>query len=154
MNTESINWNRDQIAGHDENSNPITVDQLIAALMGYEQLACIASLPNSMRDNLASAAAENHRVKSQNEQQHRIIRSLEDQLNTSYTRISNLLAERSEIDNSKALEVLAIYAEPKHWRNPYNQHGELDTQQRSVFAKGYHGYELAMSIIKDKQQAA
>ncbi len=154
MNTESINWNLDQIAGHDKESNSVTVGQLIDALIGYEQLTCIASLPNSIRDNLARAAAENYRVKSQNEQLHRTISSLEDQLNTSYTRISNLLAEHVEIKNSKALEVLAIYAEPKHWRNPYNQHGELNTQQRSVFAKGYHGFELAMSIIKDKQQAA
>lgn len=43
---------------------------------------------------------------------------------------------------------------PKHWGNPYNQHGELDTQQRSTFAHGYHGLELAMPVLKDKQQAA
>ncbi|MCW4629617.1 MULTISPECIES: hypothetical protein [Marinomonas] len=154
MNTESINWNSDQIAGHDANSNPITVGELVAAIEGYELLVCIASMPDSMRDNLARAAAENYRVKSKNEQLERTVKELESQLNTSFSRISDLLAERAEIDNSKALEILAIYANPKHWRNPYNQHGELDAQQQSVFAKGYHGFELAMSVLKDKQQAA
>jgi len=154
MNTNSIHWNRDQVAGHDANSNPITVGQLVAAIEGYEQLACIASMPDSMRDNLARAAGENYRVKSKNEQLERTVKELENQLNTSFSRISDLLAERSAIDNSKLLEALAKYANPKHWRNPYNQHGELDTQQRNVFAHGYHGFELAMSVLKDKQQAA
>ena len=154
MNTESINWNSDLIAGHDTNSNPITVGELVAAIEGYELLASIASMPNSMRDNLACAAAENYRVKSKNEQLERTVKELEKQLNTSFSRISDLLAERAEVDNSKILEALAKYANPKHWRNPYNQHGELDTQQRSVFAHGYHGFELAMSVLKDKQKAA
>ncbi|WP_100637238.1 hypothetical protein [Marinomonas sp. ef1] len=154
MNTESINWNSDQIAGHDANSNPITVGELVAAIEGYELLACIASMSDSMRDNLARAAAENYRVKSKNEQLERTVKELESQLNASFSRISDLLAERAEVDNSKLLEALARYANPKHWRNPYNQHGELDTQQRNVFAHGYHGFELAMSVLKDKQQAA
>jgi hypothetical protein len=154
MNTESINWNSDHVAGHDANSNPITVGELISALNGYEQLACIASMPDSMRDNLARAAAENYRVRSKSEQLQRTVKELENQLNASFSRISDLLAERAEVDDSKVLEALAKYANPKHWRNPYNQHGELDTQQRNVFANGYHGYELAMSVLKDKQQAA
>ncbi|UTW01195.1 hypothetical protein KDW99_08745 [Marinomonas rhizomae] len=154
MNTESISWNSDQVAGHDGNSNPITVGELVAAIEGYELLVCIASMPDSMRDNLARAAGENYRVKSKNEQLERTVKELENQLNTSFSRISDLLAERAEVDNSKLLEALAKYANPKHWRNPYNQHGELDTQQRSVFAHGYHGFELAMSVLKDKQQAA
>jgi hypothetical protein len=154
MNTESINWNSDQIAGHDANSNPITVGELVAAIEGYELLACIASMSDSMRDNLARAAAENYRVKSKNEQLERTVKELESQLNASFSRISDLLAERAEVDNSKLLEALAKYANPKHWRNPYNQHGELDTQQRNVFAHGYHGFELAMSVLKDKQKAA
>ncbi len=154
MNTESISWNSNQVAGHDANSNPITVGELVAAINGYEQLAYIASLSESMRDNLARASGENYRVKSKNEQLERTVKELEVQLNTSFSRISDLLAERAEVDNSKLLDALSKYANPKHWHNPYNQHGELDTQQRSVFAHGYHGYELAMSVLKEKQQAA
>ena len=154
MNTESISWNSNQVAGHDANSNPITVGELVAAINGYEQLACIASLSDNMRDNLARAAGENYRIKSKNEHLERTVKALENQLNNSFSRISDLLAEQAQVDNSKLLEALAMYSNPKHWRNPYNQHGELDTQQRSVFAHGYHGYELAMSVLKEKQQAA
>ncbi|RBO82591.1 hypothetical protein [Marinomonas aquiplantarum] len=154
MNTNQYNWQEDLIAGHDQNSHPITVRQLIEAINGYESLCTIASMSDSMRDNLARAAAENYRVKLHNENLQRTINQLEQQLNSANARISQLLNEHADIDNSKALAILAQYADPTYWRNPYNQHGELDTQQRSVFAKGYHGYELAMSVIKTAQQVA
>lgn len=155
MNTHSIDWNLSGLAGHDKHGNEISVRELVAALEGYEQILSIVNLSDSMRDSLAKQAAENYRIKMQSEHQQRTIAELESALNNAHARASKLLSEHAEIQRDVALSTLATYADPRSWANPRNQHGELQSDQRSVFIKGFHGYELAMSVPQqNKEQAA
>ena len=155
MNTHSIDWNLSGLAGHDRLGNEISVRELVAAIEGYESIAEIAAMPESMRDALAMRAAENYRIKIQSEQQQRTIADLESALNNAYARISNLLSEHTEIQKNAAYTALAIYADPRSWANPRNQHGELQAEQRNVFIKGFHGFELAAQVLQqNKEQAA
>lgn len=155
MNTHSIDWQLTNLAGHDHLGNEISVRELVAAIEGYESIAEIAAMPESMRDALAMRAAENYRIKIQSEQQQRTIADLESALNNAYARISNLLSEHAEIQKNAAYTALAIYADPRSWANPRNQHGELQAEQRNVFIKGFHGFELAAQVLQqNKEQAA
>lgn len=155
MNTHSIDWNLSGLAGHDHLGNEISVRELVAAIEGYESIAEIAAMPESMRDALAMRAAENYRIKMQSEQQQRTIAELESALNNAYARISNLLSEHAEIHKDAAYSALAVYANPQSWANPRDEHGELQTDYRSVFIKGLHGFELAAQALQqNKEQAA
>ncbi|SBS28988.1 hypothetical protein MSP8886_01392 [Marinomonas spartinae] len=155
MNTLSIDWNLSDLAGHDKHGNEISVRELVAAIEGFQAIEAIAKLSPDMRDSLARQAAENHRMAMRCESQQREIAALESALNNTYARISNLLAEHANIQNDAALSALAIYANPHSWANPRNEHGDLKTDQRNVFIKGFHGFELAMSVLQqNKEQAA
>ncbi|WP_111639945.1 hypothetical protein [Marinomonas shanghaiensis] len=155
MNPHSIDWNLSGLAGHDKHGNEISVRELVAAIESYESIAEIAAMPESMRDALAMRAAENYRIKTQNEHQQRTIKELESTLNSAHVRISNLLSEHADIKRDAALSALAIYADPRNWANPRNQHGDLQTEQRSVFIKGFHGFEIAAQALQqNKEQAA
>tara|TARA_R110001606_G_scaffold71219_1_gene162944 strand:+ start:26159 stop:26626 length:468 start_codon:yes stop_codon:yes gene_type:complete len=155
MNTHSIDWNLSGLAGHDHLGNEISVRELVAAIEGYESIAEIAAMPESMRDALAMRASENYRIKMQSEQHQRTIGELESALNNANVRISNLLNEHAEIEREAAYSALAIYADPRSWANPRDEHGELQTDYRSVFIKGFHGFELAAQALQqNKEQAA
>jgi len=158
MNIESINWNSAGLAGHDKHGNEISVRKLVAAIEGFQAIERIANLSDSMRDSLARQAAENYRIKQQNESLQRTIAAQEHALNHAHARISSMLSEQTDIDQGSAIEALATYANPKNWANPRNQHGDIQADQRSVFIKGFHGYETAMAVIntltKNKEQAA
>lgn len=155
MKTSSIDWNLSGLAGHDSLGNEISVQQLVAKLEHYESLAEIAAMPESMRDALAMRAAENYRIQKQNEHQQRTIAELEGALNNAYARASNLLNDHADIQRDAALSALAIYANPRNWANPRNEHGDLQTEQRSVFIKGFHGFEIAAQALQqNKEQAA
>jgi uncharacterized protein YigA (DUF484 family) len=156
MNTESINWNLSGLAGHDKHGNEISVRELVAAIEGFQAIERIATLSHSMRDSLARQAAENYRIKQQNESLQRTISTQEHALNHAHSRISSMLSEQADIDQDVAIKVLSIYANPKNWANPRNQHGDIKAEQRSVFIKGFHGYETAMAAINslNKEQAA
>ncbi|MBJ7539849.1 hypothetical protein [Marinomonas transparens] len=154
MDTLSIDWNSSGLTGHDKHGNEISVRELVEALEGYEAIEKIANLSDSMRDSLARQAAENYRMAQRNDYQQRQIGELEAALNNAHARISRLLGEHPDIQHDEALRALAQYANPQHWANPRTQHGDLQTDQRSVFIKGFHGYELAMSVLQNKEQAA
>jgi hypothetical protein len=155
MNTLSIDWNLSGLAGHDKHGNEISVQQLVAKLEHYESLAEIAAMPESMRDALAMRAAENYRIQKQSEYQQRTIKELESALNNAHARASNLLSDHVDIQRDAALSALAIYANPQSWSNPRDEHGDLQTNYRSVFIKGFHGFELAASVLQQtKEQAA
>ncbi|MGO2354024.1 MAG: hypothetical protein ACTH58_04750 [Marinomonas foliarum] len=156
MNTHSIDWQLTNLAGHDHLGNEISVRELVAAIEGYESIAEIAAMPESMRDALVMRAAENYRIKLRNEQLERTVAELESALNNAYARISNLLSEHAEMHKDAAYSALAVYANPQSWANPRNQHGDLQTEQRSVFIKGFHGFELAAQALQqnNKEQAA
>jgi hypothetical protein len=156
MNTESINWNLVGLAGHDKHGNEISVHELVAAIEGFQAIERIANLSDSMRDSLARQAAENYRIKQQNESLQRTIAAQEHALNHAHSRISSMLSEQASVKEDAALEALAAYANPKNWANPRNQHGDIQADQRSVFIKGFHGYETAMAAINalNKEQAA
>ena len=69
MNTKH-NWNLDAIAGHDEDSNPITVAQLVAAIEG-QQYSIDASAKVIRQQNQQIAELEaglNHAAARLNEQ--------------------------------------------------------------------------------------
>jgi len=155
MNTLSIDWNLSGLAGHDKHGNEISVRELVAALEGYEAIEKIANMSESMRDALAAQAGENYRIKMQNQQQQRTIKELESALNNAHAHASNLLNDHVEIQRDAALSALAIYANPQSWSNPRDEHGDLQTNYRSVFIKGFHGFELAASVLQqNKEQAA
>ncbi|QUX96575.1 hypothetical protein C0J08_14725 [Marinomonas sp. CT5] len=155
MNTHSIDWNLSGLAGHDHLGNEISVRELAMALEGYEELLRVVNLSDSMRDSLAKQAAENYRIKMQNERQQRTIAELERALNNTNVRFSNLLNEHTEIQKDAAYSALAVYADPRSWANPRDEHGELQTDYRSVFIKGFHGFELAAQALQqNKEQAA
>lgn len=67
-----------------------------------------------------------------------------------------MLSEQASVKQDAALEALATYANPKNWANPRSQHGDIQADQRSVFIKGFHGYETALAAINalNKEQAA
>ena len=155
MNTHSIDWQLTNLAGHDHLGNEISVQQLVARLEHYESLTEIAAMPESMRDALAMRAAENYRIKLRNEQLERTVAELESALNNAHIRNSNLLSEHAEIQKDAAYSALAVYADPRSWANPRDEHGELQTDYRSVFIKGFHGFELAAQALQqNKEQAA
>ena len=154
MNTQSINWNLSGLAGHDDHGNEISVRELVMAYEGQQQLLEIVNMPDSMRDALTRQAAENYRLKVRDESLQRQIGDLKAALDNANTRVSNLLSEHAEIQNDAALDALAKYANPTNWANPRNQHGELQTDQRSVFIKGFHGYELAASVLQHTTEQA
>tara|TARA_R110001606_G_scaffold208615_1_gene356077 strand:+ start:102 stop:569 length:468 start_codon:yes stop_codon:yes gene_type:complete len=155
MNTHSIDWQLSNLAGHDHLGNEISVRELVIALEGCEELLRVVNLSDSMRDSLTKQAAENYRIKMQSEHQHRTIGELESALNNANVRISNLLSEHAEIQQNAAYSALAVYANPRNWAKPRNQHGDLQTEQRSVFTKGFHGFEIAAQTLQqNKEQAA
>jgi len=156
MNTRSMNWNLTTIAGHDQHGNEISVRELVAAIEGFQAIERIANLSDSMRDSLARQAAENYRIKQQNESLQRTIAAQEHALNHAHSRISSMLSEQASVRQDAALEALAAYANPKNWANPRNQHGDIQADQRNVFIRGFHGYETAMAAINalNKEQAA
>jgi hypothetical protein len=155
MNTHTIDWNLSGLAGHDKHGNEISVRELVAALEGYEAIEKIANMSDNMRDALAKQATENYRIKMQNEHQKRTIAELESVLNNANVRICNLLNEHAEIQQDTAWSALAVYADPRNWANPRNQHGDIQTEQRSVFIKGFHGFEIAAQALQqNKEQAA
>ena len=155
MNTHSIDWNLSGLAGRDHLGNEISVRELVMALEGCEELLRVVNLSDSMRDSLAKQAAENYRIKMQSEQHQRTIGELESALNNANVRISNLLNEHAEIEREAAYSALAIYADPRSWANPRDEHGDLQTDYRSVFIKGLHGFELAAQALQqNKEQAA
>ncbi|RDL44652.1 hypothetical protein DN730_09715 [Marinomonas piezotolerans] len=69
MNTKH-NWNLDVIAGHDEDSNPITVAQLVAALEGQQySLDASAETIRALQTQVAELEAGlNHATARLNEQ--------------------------------------------------------------------------------------
>ena len=156
MITSSTDWNLAGVAGHDKHGNEICVRELVAAIEGFQAIERIANLSDSMRDSLARQAAENCRIKQQNESLQRTITAQEHALNHAHSRISSMLSEQAGVKEDAALEALAAYANPKNWANPRNQHGDIQADQRSVFIKGFHGYETAMAAINalNKEQAA
>jgi hypothetical protein len=155
MNTHTIDWNLSGLAGHDKHGNEISVRELVAALEGYEEILRVVNLSDTMRDSLAKQAIENYRIKMQNEHQQRTIAELESVLNNANVRICNLLNEHAEIQQDAACSALAVYADPRNWANPRNQHGDIQTEQRSVFIKGFHGFEIAAQALQqNKEQAA
>jgi hypothetical protein len=155
MNTHSIDWQLSNLAGHDHLGNEISVRELVAALEGYEEILRVVNLSDTMRDSLAKQAIENYRIKMQNEHQQRTIAELESVLNNVHVRMSNLLNEHAEIQKDAAYSALAVYADPRSWANPRDEHGELKTDYRSVFIKGFHGFEIAAQALQqNKEQAA